>query len=235
MVHGTTATQHALRQVRYGLRSARSEVAALVRTASRVREQGPEREQLIQSGKSAGAALLAWVVAAYLLNSPVALMAPWVALVLVQATVYRSVLKGVQQLVAIAVGAVFALAVQLAVGNTLIALAISLPVMLLLGQWRHFGAEGIYGATTVLFVLAYGPRSCSEPTTSASEPPESCRTTGSWEIEYCCIRSIAAPTFWCDSIVTSSGSSGASWCLKRSTSRTFGVGSPRSRKPSSIR
>lgn len=130
-----------------------------MRTASRVREQGPEREQLIQSGKSAGAALLAWVVAAYLLNSPVALMAPWVALVLVQATVYRSVLKGVQQLVAIAVGAVFALAVQLAVGNTLIALAISLPVMLLLGQWRHFGAEGIYGATTVLFVLAYGPLS----------------------------------------------------------------------------
>src|SRR3954466_7823441 len=71
------------------------------------------------------------------------------------------------------------------------------------------------------------PRSCSEPTTSASEPPESCRITGSCEIEYCCIRSIAAPTFWCDSIVTSSGAS-PFCCLKRTTSATFGVGSPRS-------
>src|SRR6185436_6225872 len=78
------------------------------------------------------------------------------------------------------------------------------------------------------------PRSWSEPTTSASEPLESCRITGSCEIEYCCIRSIAAPTFCCESIVTSSGA----WpfcCLNCTTSRTFGVGSPRSRKPSSTR
>lgn len=153
------ATARAGRWIRYGLRSARDEVAGLVRSAGRVREPGPEREQLIQSIKSAGAALLAWIVAAYLLRSPVALMAPWVALVLVQATVYRSVLKGVKQVLAIAIGGVLALAVALMVGNTLIALAISLPVMLLLGQWRHFGAEGIYAATTALFVLAYGPLS----------------------------------------------------------------------------
>lgn len=147
------------RWIRYGVRSAWGEAVGLVRSAGRARAAGPEREQLIQSGKSAAAALIAWVIAAYLLHSPVALMAPWVALVLVQATVYRSVLKGLQQLVAIAVGAVLSLGVALAVGNTLIALAITLPVLLLLGQWRHFGAEGIYAATTALFVLAYGPLS----------------------------------------------------------------------------
>lgn len=147
------------RWVRYGCHYIRNEAVALARSAGRVRHPGAEREQLIQSAKAAGAALLAWVLAAYVLHSPVALMAPWVALVLVQSTVYRSVLKGVQQLVAIAIGAVLALALEVAVGNTLIALAIALPVMLLLAQWRHFGAEGIYGATTALFVLAYGPQS----------------------------------------------------------------------------
>ena len=38
-------------------------------------------------------------------------------------------------------------------------------------------------------------RSCSEPTTSASESASSLRTTGICEIPYCCIASIAAPTF----------------------------------------
>src|SRR6476659_2236793 len=78
------------------------------------------------------------------------------------------------------------------------------------------------------------PRSWSDPTTSASEPPESCRVTGSCEIEYSRISSIAAPTFWCDSMVISSGAA-PFCCLKASTSRTFGVGSSRSRKPSSTR
>lgn len=54
--------QRAGRSVRYGFRAAVGEAGALAHTASRVRESGPEREQLIQSGKSAGAALLAWVV-----------------------------------------------------------------------------------------------------------------------------------------------------------------------------
>lgn len=150
-------TAEAGRHARYGIHAARREIAALAGSAGRIRRPGRERGLLIQAGKSAGAALLAWVVATYLLDSPVALMAPWVALVLVQATVYRSVLYGLQQLVAIALGAVLALGVQLIVGNTLIALAIALPVMLVLGLWRHLGAQGVYGATTVLFVLAYGP------------------------------------------------------------------------------
>lgn len=153
------ATARAARHARYGMYAAWREITAVAGSAALVRRPGRERGLLIQAGKSAGAALLAWVVAAYLLDSPVALMAPWVALVLVQSTVYRSVLYGVQQLVAIALGAVLALGVQVAVGNTLLSLVIALPVMLVLGQWRHFGSQGVYGATTVLFVLAYGPHS----------------------------------------------------------------------------
>ena len=43
------------------------------------------------------AAWVAWAVAGGLLKAPVAVVAPWVAFVLVEATVYRSIARGLQQ------------------------------------------------------------------------------------------------------------------------------------------
>ncbi|MBC7267555.1 MAG: FUSC family protein, partial [Streptomyces sp.] len=54
------------------------------------RGPGRERDLAVQSLKAAAAALLAWLVAREWLGDPMALMAPWVAVVLVQATVYSS-------------------------------------------------------------------------------------------------------------------------------------------------
>ncbi|GDY58514.1 hypothetical protein SVIO_091370 [Streptomyces violaceusniger] len=70
---------------------ARGIVDAVVRAW---RGPGRERDLLVQSLKAAGAATLAWAVSGWWLKDPVALMAPWVAVVLVQATVYRSLFKG---------------------------------------------------------------------------------------------------------------------------------------------
>lgn len=143
--------------IHYLARTFAHDAAGVARSAARVRRPGPDREHLIQAFKSAAAALAAWVIAAYLLKSPLALMAPWVALVMVEATIYRSITKGVRQLAAIALGTVLALVLHVLLrGNTLVALAIVLPVTLLLAQWRRFGQQGIYGATSALFVLAYG-------------------------------------------------------------------------------
>ncbi|WP_107119464.1 aromatic acid exporter family protein [Streptomyces longwoodensis] len=117
---------------------------------------GRERDLVVQSLKAALAAWVAWAVAGWWLQAPVAFVAPWVAVVLVESTVYRSIAHGLQQLGAIAVGTVMATLVGLVLPAT-VALALVLPVAVLLGSWRRLGSQGIYAATGALFVLTGGP------------------------------------------------------------------------------
>ncbi len=136
-------------------------VGRTVRTA--VRHSGPERDTVVQSLKAAGAATIAWALTGWWLNAPLALMAPWTALALVDATVYRSLRSGLQQLVVIVLGALLASAAMAATdGSTLGAMLLVLPVMTLVGTHRRLGAQGIYGATTALFVITYGAYSLTE-------------------------------------------------------------------------
>ncbi|GAA1416703.1 aromatic acid exporter family protein [Streptomyces thermospinosisporus] len=120
------------------------------------RGPGRERDQLVQSMKAAGAALLAWLVAWVWLGDPMALMAPWVALVLVQATVYSSVLQAGRQFTAICVGALVASGAQVVTDDATGALALSVPVLMLLSNWPRFGDQGVFAATTALFTIASG-------------------------------------------------------------------------------
>ncbi len=117
---------------------------------------GRERDLVVQSLKAAGAALIAWAVAGVWLDDPMALMAPWVALVLVQATVYSSIRQAAQQFTAICVGALVASAAQALTDDNTGALMLSLPVLMLIANWSRFGGQGIYTATTAVFVLASG-------------------------------------------------------------------------------
>ncbi|MET8894229.1 FUSC family protein [Streptomyces albogriseolus] len=121
-----------------------------------VRGPGRERDLLVQSLKAALAALLAWLVAQVWLGDPMALMAPWVALVLVQATVYSSLVTGARQFAAICIGALVASGAQAVADDTTGALALSVPVLVLLSNWSRFGDQGIYAATTAVFTLASG-------------------------------------------------------------------------------
>jgi hypothetical protein len=125
-------------------------VGATARNA--VRGPGRERDLLVQSLKAAGAALLAWAVARLWLRDPMALMAPWAALVLVQATVYGSLLRAAQQCAAICVGTLLAGGAQ----DELAAMAVCLPPLMLLSHWSRFGDQGAYAATTAVFTLATG-------------------------------------------------------------------------------
>ncbi|MFB6549468.1 aromatic acid exporter family protein [Streptomyces sp. NPDC056405] len=120
------------------------------------RAPGRERDLVVQSLKAAGAALIAWAVAGVWLGDPMALMAPWVALVLVQATVYSSVRQAGQQFAAICAGALVASGAQAITNDITGALALSLPVLMLIANWSRFGQQGIYTATTAVFVLASG-------------------------------------------------------------------------------
>ncbi|GAA3836110.1 aromatic acid exporter family protein [Streptomyces phyllanthi] len=136
------------------LRTETHALTSAVRNA--LRGPGRERDLVVQSLKAAGAGLLAWVVARNLLGDPMALMAPWVAVVLVQATVYSSLRQAAQQFTAMCLGALLATAAQTLTGDTTAALALCLPVLMLLGNYPRFGDQGVYAATTALFTLAAG-------------------------------------------------------------------------------
>ncbi|MFJ8728941.1 aromatic acid exporter family protein [Streptomyces bauhiniae] len=111
----------------------------------------------MQALKAALAAWVAWAVAGWWLQAPVAFVAPWVAVVLVESTVHRSLTHGLQQLAAIAAGTIVATAVGLLLPHTEAAMAVVLPLVLLLGQWHRLGSQGIYAATGALFTLTAGP------------------------------------------------------------------------------
>ncbi|MFD0392503.1 aromatic acid exporter family protein [Streptomyces nogalater] len=96
----------------------------------------------MQAVKAALAAWVAWAVAGWWLKAPVAFVAPWVAVVLVESTVYRSIAHGLQQLAAIAAGTIAATAVGLLLPSEVAAMAVVLPLAMLLGQWRRLGSQG---------------------------------------------------------------------------------------------
>ncbi|WP_097223342.1 MULTISPECIES: FUSC family protein [unclassified Streptomyces] len=125
------------------------------------RGPGRERDLVVQSLKAAGAAVLAWLVGGVWMGDPLALMAPWVALVLVQATVFSSLVQGARQFGAICVGTLVASGAQAITDDTTGALALSVPVLMLLANWPRFGDQGIYAATTALFTISSGMVSLS--------------------------------------------------------------------------
>ncbi|WP_179235322.1 aromatic acid exporter family protein [Streptomyces sp. CS113] len=155
-----SAVTHTLREAMRGRRPVAAvwwEACAVGRAVRAAwRRPGRERDLIVQSLKAAGAALIAWGVAGVWLDDPMALMAPWVALVLVQATVYSSVRQAGQQFAAICVGALLASAAQAITEDNTGALVLSLPVLMLAANWSRFGRQGIYAATTAVFVLASG-------------------------------------------------------------------------------
>jgi uncharacterized membrane protein YgaE (UPF0421/DUF939 family) len=131
---------------RDGVRFARNAVAS----------NGREREVLTQILKAAAAAVLAWAVADRLLQLPLPYVAPLAAMLMVSTTVYRSVLSGVRRVVAVAIGVVLALLVANWAPSKELAMAIVLPVTLLLGQWRRLGDQGLYSPFAALFMITFG-------------------------------------------------------------------------------
>lgn len=136
----------------------RREASAIGCSASNAAyRQGPERDTLVQALKAAGAAIAAWAIAGWWLKAPMALMAPWTAMTLVDVTVYRSLRVGLQQLAVIVAGTLAAsFAMVLTDGNTMSAMALALPLLTLFGTYRRFGTQGFYGASSALFVITYG-------------------------------------------------------------------------------
>ena len=102
------------------------------------------------------AAVVAWVIAASVLDLPQPFLAPWAALLVVHATVYRTFSKGTQQVAATVVAVLLATVVGETLGLSTWAITVLLVVALVLGAVPWLGAEATTIATTGLVVLTTG-------------------------------------------------------------------------------
>lgn len=111
---------------------------------------------VLQLAKTVLAAVAAWVIASSVLDLPQPFLAPWAALLVVHATVYRTFSKGAQQVAATVVAVLLATGVGEALGLSTGSIALLLVVALVLGAVPWLGVEATTIATTGLVVLTTG-------------------------------------------------------------------------------
>src|ERR1700712_227953 len=107
-----------------------------------------------QHAKTALAGVIAWVVATDVLGLEQACLAPWAAGLVVHATVYRTVSRGGQQIVATFLGVLLAWASGTVFGPGPLGMGVMLAVAFLLGRHRWLQEEATTVATTGIVVLA---------------------------------------------------------------------------------
>lgn len=112
--------------------------------------------EVLQLVKTVVAAVIAWVLAAQVFDLPQAFLAPWAALLVVHATVYRTFSRGMRQVVGTVLGVLLAWVVGNLFGLSTVAVSILLLVGLLVGVMRWFRDESTTVAATGLIVLTTG-------------------------------------------------------------------------------
>lgn len=128
-----------------------------LRPRARARTRDPvfwtDATQLV---KTVVAAVLAWVIATSVLDLPQSFLAPWSALLVVHATVYRTFSQGFRQVSAAVLGVLVAWAVGNVLGLDPLAVAVALTLGLVLGAGPWFEDEATTIAATALVVLTTG-------------------------------------------------------------------------------
>jgi len=109
--------------------------------------------QLVKTGL---AAVLAWVLATEVFSLSQSFLAPWAALLVVHATVYRTFSRGLRQVAAAVAGVVLAWGVGNALGLDTFSVAVVLMLGLVVGALPWFGEEAITVAATAMVVLTTG-------------------------------------------------------------------------------
>lgn len=111
---------------------------------------------LLQILKSVVAATGAWWFSASVLESPLPFLSPWVALLTVHATVYRSLSHGVQTTVASVIGVGLSFVIGNYLGVEPWTFAVALFVGLVGARVSWIRDEGMVIATTAVFILGSG-------------------------------------------------------------------------------
>jgi uncharacterized membrane protein YgaE (UPF0421/DUF939 family) len=106
--------------------------------------------------KTAAAAVLAWVLAGHVFGIAQSFLAPWAALLTVNATVYRTFSRGMQQVGAAVLGVVLAFAFGTLFGVNAASFGAMLLLALAAGRSRALRTESTTAAATALVVLLAG-------------------------------------------------------------------------------
>ena len=114
-----------------------------------------QREGLLQAGKAAVAAAVAYLVARQV-HAPQSFMAPYAAVFLMTETVYRSFAEAARPVATLVLGVLLAFVTVTVVPNVAVALPVAVFVGTAVGRWHRLGDSGIWIGVTALLMLAYG-------------------------------------------------------------------------------
>jgi len=115
---------------------------------------GDERETLLVIGKSALAAVLAWLVAYDVLDARSPAFAPFSAVLIMQVTVYRSVVQSLRYVGAVVAGVLVQAALGFLAGPDLMTFALVALIALTIGRWHVLGVQGPQVATAAFFAFS---------------------------------------------------------------------------------
>ncbi|WP_435839576.1 aromatic acid exporter family protein [Streptomyces caniferus] len=100
---------------------------------------GPERHTALLIGKSTLAAMIAWVISSDLLNAQSPAFAPFSAVLIMQVTIYQSLVQSLRYVGAVAAGVAVQIALGFLVGPQVVTFALVALVVLLIGRWSALG------------------------------------------------------------------------------------------------
>ncbi|MFJ6749272.1 MULTISPECIES: aromatic acid exporter family protein [unclassified Streptomyces] len=115
---------------------------------------GHERHTALLIGKSTLAATLAWVIAHLLLNAASPAFAPFSAVLIMQVTIYQSLVQALRYVGAVAAGVAVQAALGFLVGTEVLTFALVALVALVIGRWPVLGAQRTQVATAAFFAFS---------------------------------------------------------------------------------
>lgn len=116
--------------------------------------EGPERHTALLVGKSTLAATLAWMVSYNVMNAQSPAFAPFSAVLIMQVTVYQSLLQAMRYVGAVGAGVAVQAGLGFLAGPDLLTFVLVALVALTIGRWPGLGAQGSQVATAAFFAFS---------------------------------------------------------------------------------
>ncbi|WP_327379886.1 MULTISPECIES: FUSC family protein [unclassified Streptomyces] len=137
---------------------------------SALSSSGDERDTLLMIAKSTLAATLAWLISYDVLDARSPAFAPFSAVLMMQVTVYRSVVQSLRYVGAVVAGVLVQAALGFLAGPDLLTFVLVALISLTIGRWTLLGVQGPQVATAAFFAFS--------TYTSASGDPQRLRALG---------------------------------------------------------
>lgn len=115
---------------------------------------GHERHTLALVGKSTLAASVAWFIAHDVMQAQSPAFAPFSAVLIMQVTVYRSLLQMLRYLAAVSAGVAVQAVLGLLTGPYLLTFVLVAVAALVIGRWERLGSQGSQVVTAAFFAFS---------------------------------------------------------------------------------